>query len=176
MLAQQKLDHHGLGKLRCLAEPAPGAVEALLQIMYRGREYAGVEYADSRARLRRLPNMPNDLLSTLLHLVLLVLPCIRHAEQNLPEARHAVAGLLGEIGTAVEGPAFRCKKDRHRPPAVSCHRGDGTHINTVQIRSLLAVDLYVDEMLIHQQGRFIVFERLVGHHMAPVAGRVADTQ
>ena len=77
MLAQQKLDHHGLGKLRRLAEPAPGAVEALLQIVYRRCEYAGVEYADLRVCLRRLPNMLDDLLRALLHLVLLVLPCIR---------------------------------------------------------------------------------------------------
>ena len=120
--------------------------------------------------------MLGDLLGTLLDLVLLVLPCIRHTEQDLPETRHAVAWFLGKIGAAVERPALRCEKDGHRPTAVPRHRGDGTHIYTVQIRPLLTIHLDIDKMLVHQQSRFIVFEGLVGHHVAPVAGRIADAQ
>src|SRR5690606_7894370 len=43
-------------------------------------------------------------------------------------------------------------------------------------RALFAINLDVDEQAIHQLRRRLVFERLVGHHVAPVAGRVAYRQ
>src|SRR5690606_10341136 len=43
-------------------------------------------------------------------------------------------------------------------------------------RALLAVDLDVDEQLVHQRRDLFVFEALMSHHMAPVAGRVADRE
>ena len=56
------------------------------------------------------------------------------------------------------------------------HRDDRIHVEGVEIRAFLAVDLDVDEALVHQRRRLLVLERLVRHHVAPVAGGVADAQ
>src|SRR5690606_12942448 len=39
---------------------------------------------------------------------------------------------------------------------------------------LLAIDLHVDEELVHEPRDLRVLEALVRHHVAPVAGRVSD--
>jgi len=47
---------------------------------------------------------------------------------------------------------------------------DRAHVDLVDVGPLLAVDLDVDEELVHEARRRLVLERLVGHHVAPVAG------
>src|SRR6202035_4228610 len=42
------------------------------------------------------------------------------------------------------------------------------------VRALLAIDLHAYEVLVHQLGRARILEGLPLHHVAPVAGRVAD--
>ncbi len=49
-------------------------------------------------------------------------------------------------------------------------------INLVQVGTFLSIDFDVDEQFVHQLRGASVFEGLVRHHMAPVAGRVADRQ
>src|SRR5438132_566247 len=53
---------------------------------------------------------------------------------------------------------------------------DGVHVDRVQIGPLLPVDLHVHEALVHQLGGRLVLERLVLHHVAPVAGGVPDRE
>jgi hypothetical protein len=43
------------------------------------------------------------------------------------------------------------------------------HVNLVHIRTLFAVHLDGNVMSVQKPGDFLVFERLVRHHMAPVA-------
>ena len=47
-------------------------------------------------------------------------------------------------------------------------------VDLVEVRPLLAVDLDVDEQLVHQRRGLGVREALLVHHVAPVAGGVAD--
>ncbi len=56
-------------------------------------------------------------------------------------------------------------------PVIAWH---GLHAHRVDVRTLLAVDLDAHEPLVHQRRDLWVLERLVRHHVAPVAGRVAD--
>ena len=56
------------------------------------------------------------------------------------------------------------------------HRLDGVHVDRVEVGALLAVDLDADEVAVHLRGGVGVFERLMGHDVAPVAGRVADAE
>jgi hypothetical protein len=70
----------------------------------------------------------------------------------------------------------RGEKYGHRPAALPGHRDDGVHVNAVQVRPFLPVHFHVDEMLVHESGRLRIFERFVRHHVAPMAGRVADAQ
>ncbi|MEL7168591.1 MAG: hypothetical protein AAGN64_04500 [Bacteroidota bacterium] len=54
------------------------------------------------------------------------------------------------------------------------HRLADGHVDLVHVGPLLAVHLHADECVVEQCGDLSVLERLVGHHVAPVARRVAD--
>ena len=49
-------------------------------------------------------------------------------------------------------------------------------IDLVEVRPLFAIHLDVDERLVHDRRNLGVLERLVRHHVAPVARRIADRQ
>src|SRR5439155_20554521 len=53
---------------------------------------------------------------------------------------------------------------------------DGLHVDRVEVGALLAVDLDVDEVLVHQGGGRLVLERLLLHLVAPVARRITYAQ
>jgi hypothetical protein len=59
---------------------------------------------------------------------------------------------------------------------VAGHRLHRLHVDGVDVRALLAVDLHVHEVLVHVRRGLVVLERLVRHDVAPVAGGVADRQ
>ena len=54
------------------------------------------------------------------------------------------------------------------------HGLDGLHVERVDVRALLAVDLDADEVVVHERRGLRILERLALHHVAPVARRVAD--
>ena len=99
-----------------------------------------------------------------------LLPGVGDRRHQLPEVR------LREVGAAVERLAVGGEEHRHRPAAAPGHRLHGVHVHGVDVGALLAVDLDVDEPGVHVGGDLGVLEALVGHHMAPVARRVADRQ
>ena len=72
-------------------------------------------------------------------------------------------------------PAGR-QEDGHRPAALAGQRDDRVHVDRVEVGPLLAVDLDADEVLVHHARGQRVLERLALHHVAPVAGRVADRE
>src|SRR6185436_20037697 len=47
-------------------------------------------------------------------------------------------------------------------------------IDCVEVRAFLAIHFDVDEQLVHPPGDLRIFEALMGHHMAPMAGGIAD--
>ena len=61
-------------------------------------------------------------------------------------------------------------------PPLPGQRDDRVHVDRVEVGPLLAIDLDADEALVHQRGGRLVLERLVLHHVAPVAGGVADRE
>jgi hypothetical protein len=64
----------------------------------------------------------------------------------------------------------------HRPTAAAGHGLHGLHVDGVDVGPLLAVDLHVHEALVHDRRHRVVLERLVRHHVTPVARRVADRE
>ena len=80
---------------------------------------------------------------------------------------------LREVRAAPERSAVGVHDDGHRPAAATGERLHGVHVDRVDVGSLLAVDLDVDERGVHRGGDLVVLEALVGHDVAPVAGRVA---
>ena len=84
--------------------------------------------------------------------------------------------LLGlEIGPSIERLEVRQQKHIKRPSATNSHVLDGIHVNVVQIRALLPVDLDADKMFVHQLSSCLPLETFVLHDMAPMACRVAYT-
>ena len=101
---------------------------------------------------------------------------LRRAAQDGGEGRLAVAGKLGKVGAAPEWLAARRKEHGERPAAALAECLQGAHVDVVDVRSLLAVDLDRNEQRVHHLGCFRVFEALVRHDVAPVTGGVADRQ
>ena len=94
--------------------------------------------------------------------------------EDRDEARTSVARFLGEVGAAPERFAGRCQEHGERPTARLTQRLEGRHVDLVHIGALLPVDLDVDEELVHHPGDLGILEALMGHDMAPMAGRVTD--
>ena len=100
--------------------------------------------------------------------------CSRHRRGDLLDQLAELRGR--EVGPAVEGPPVGVRNDRHRPAAVAGQRLHGVHVDGVQVGPLFAVDLDADEVAVQEVGDAVVVERLLLHHMAPVAAGVADRQ
>ncbi len=101
-----------------------------------------------------------------------------HSFEQVRECRHAMSRLIGKIRPGKEGQLFVGRQEHRQGPPTSA-TGDQLMrdlVDLIDVRPLLAVDLDVDEMLVHELGDLLVLEALVLHHVAPVAGRVADRQ
>ena len=96
--------------------------------------------------------------------------------QHLPEGGPAEARLGREVGAAPERARLAVEEHGERPAALLAQRVQSAHVDGVDVGALLAVDLDVDEQLVHVRGGGRVLEALVRHDMAPVAGGVADRE
>ena len=173
---EQQLQRRGGRELRRAAEAAALRVGALAQRLDGRLEEAGAgrllgrlqlpDRAELRPRLRR----PRP------QLVAPPLEGVDHRLHHHPEARHPAAVVGREVGAAVEGHPLGVAEDGHRPAAPPGHRLHRLHVEGVDVGALLAVDLDADEVLVHVGGGLRVLEGLALHHVAPVAGRVADRE
>jgi hypothetical protein len=80
------------------------------------------------------------------------------------------------VGATEEGASVRGQEARHRPSALAVHGDGGVHVHGIQVRTFFPVHLDADEAGIHEGGHLVILERLVSHHVTPVAGCVADRQ
>ena len=103
-------------------------------------------------------------------------PDVGQRLQHGGERRSTLVVGRREVGAPVEGAPVRGEEDAHRPAAAAGDRLHGLHVDGVHVRSLFAVDFDAYEALVEPVGHNLVLERLVCHHMAPVAGRVAHRQ
>ena len=121
-----------------------------------------------------LPEMFGKLLRLGEHVVAALAPGGGDRRHDIAEAGHAAAGTERPIGAAEERLLLRREEDRHRPATLAGHRLHGLHINMVEVGPLLAIDLDRDKIAIQQIGQALVLKTFMGHHVAPVAGRVSD--
>ncbi len=174
-LVDQERQRHGLGELRCPAEPAVDPIQ--LSERPRGRmpqQLAAWEGAVAFGELAARTDRGVQTTGVLEQLAVPFLPRVVDRAEQPAEAREAVALLLREVGPAVEGPAVGREEHRHRPTAAAGHRLHGLHVDGVDVGPFLAVDFHVDEVRVHERSGVRVLEGLVRHHMAPVACGVAD--
>ena len=94
--------------------------------------------------------------------------------EQVAEARQPVPRLGREVRAGVERLSLRRHEDGRRPAAGARHPDGRLHRHRIDVRPLLAVDLDVDEELVHERSGVRILERLVRHHVAPVARAVAD--
>jgi hypothetical protein len=99
-----------------------------------------------------------------------------HRFQHLGKARHAVARLRRKVGAAVERLPVGREKHRHRPAAVLGERLHRLHIDRVDVGPLLAIDLDIDEIAIHDRGGGLVLEAFALHDVTPMTGAIAHAQ
>ncbi len=172
---EQELQHHRRRELRRAAETAVAGVELPRQRADRAGEHVRVERLVARRHplaaqvLRDVPGDPAYLVPPLR-------PRGDQRLEDLPERRLALTWLVGVVGAGEERLALGGEHHGHRPAPVAGHRGGGRHVDRVDVGALLAVDLDVDEVLVHVRRGRLVLERLVGHHVAPVARGVAHAQ
>ena len=103
-------------------------------------------------------------------------PQLRDALEQLDPAGLAPARVRREVCAAEERLEFRRQKNVERPAALAGHRLDGGHVDFIDVGPLFAVQLHADEFLVHHGRHFRAGEALALHHVAPMAGRVADRE
>jgi len=101
---------------------------------------------------------------------------VSHRKEDTAEARAAHLILRREISTSEKRLAVGGQKHGERPAAALPHHLHDFLIDVVDVGALLPIDLDVHVALVHERGDLGVFERFVGHHVAPVAGRVTDRE
>ena len=106
----------------------------------------------------------------------LITPGVPDRGEHLGEGRHAVRRGRREVGTRVERHPVRGEETGHGPSALPGERLGRGHVHGVDPRVLLPVHLDRHEVLVHQGCDDRIFERLVGHDVAPVTGlRIRST-
>ncbi len=81
-----------------------------------------------------------------------------------------------EICPRMEGPPVGQQENRVRPSRMALLQLGRSDVDLIEIRPLLAVDLDRDEVGVQDLRHRFVVEALLLHHMAPVAGRIADRE
>ena len=94
--------------------------------------------------------------------------------EHLRPGRETGPRLGREVRAPVERRLVGGEEHVQRPAAVSGHRLHRVHVDRVDVGPLLTVDLHAHEALVHERRGALVLEGLVLHHVAPMAGRVAD--
>ena len=103
-------------------------------------------------------------------------PGLAQAPQDLRKPRPPIALLGREVGSAEEGFTLRGHEHGQRPTAALTRHLDNFLIDVVEVGALLAIDLDVDEALVHQARDGGILERFVRHHVTPVTRGVAHRQ
>jgi hypothetical protein len=80
------------------------------------------------------------------------------------------------IGSTVKRLSVRCQEHRQRPTAADSEHLYNILVDLVQVWALLAVDLDIHKVLIHERSDRRVFEGFMLHYMTPMASRVADAE
>ena len=177
--AQQEFDVGRMWKLRRAAEAAEPAVEVALQRRARRGERGAGEFGAGRGgRRQQLAEHLHQCGPLSLDFGAVLRVVLRHALQHVAERGHAVFRLPGEIGAPEERPVIARREEHRERPAAAALREHLVRglVDAVEVGPFLSIHLHVDEALVHHGGRRGVFERLVRHHVAPVAGGIADRE
>ena len=172
---EQPLQHHRRRELGGTAEATAHLVELPLQL---GAGLVQARDGDLAGQPRGVPlsQLTADVVGAGQHLVATVPPGGGDGVQHLAERGHAVPGTGREVGARVERATVRGEEHTHRPTTLAGQRLGRGHEHRVDVRPLLPVHLDRDEVGVQLVGPGRILERLVRHHVTPVAGRVPHRQ
>ena len=173
--APQQFEDAALREFRRVADAAVQRVDLAQQALgdlveeFRRDALAGLRLLEALQRLAQGDDVLHDVVAVLL---------VGRADrvQDLRKARAAPARLGRVIGAAPEGLALGGEEHRQRPAALLAHQRQRVLIDRVEVGALLAIDLDVDEPLVHLRRDRRFLEAFMRHDMAPVAGGIADRQ
>ena len=178
--AQAKGDVGRMREFRRLAPTARILIEILAQVGHRFGDRLRIEVGRVRASACRIACLharkrESHLLALGIDFGPPLAPDRGDPLKHLCEAGQSVSRRLGEISAAEKRRAVGSEEHCERPAAGLL----GQHlvrrlVDLVEVGPLFAIDLDVDEVPVHERGGRIVLEALVRHHVAPVAGGVAD--
>ncbi len=172
--APQKFDHGHVWELRRAEQPAMEDVELLAQPLHRGFQGGRVHRCPRPVGLEGPLQPRADRLRVLRDLLPVFTVEPRDLAQHVFERRLSKLGLWREIGAPPIWLALGRQEDGQRPAALFTHHVERGLEHRVEVGTFLPVDLHVDEVLVHQRCRLGILEAFLGHHMAPVARRIAD--
>ena len=163
------------GNLGAPPKPAAHLVELPLQL---GTGLVQARDGDLAGQPRGVPpsELAGDAVGAGQHLVAPVPPGGGDGVQHLAERGQPVSGAGREVGAGVERATVRGEEHAHRPTTLAGQRLGGGHEHRVDVRPLLPVHLDRDEVGVQLGGPARILERLVRHHVTPVAGRVPHRQ
>ncbi len=167
---QEQLERHGGRELWCGAESAPGGVERLAELLHGDRHRVDGRKLRVGGNLRGSTDVLHQGRHVVIDVIAPVAPCIVDRGHELHERR------LGVVSATEEWSLVWSEKHGHRPSTATRHRLHCIHVHAVHVGSLLTIHLHVDEQSVHHLCNLDILERLVGHHVAPVAGGISDRQ
>ena len=167
----------GRGNFGASPKPPYAPIERLAELLHRLLERVGAGDGPPTAPACSIASqLRGQRLGRLDDLVALRSPDAGDLLQDVDEPRPSPLRRRRKVGAAVERLQIRRQPDAHRPSAGSGRRLHERHVDAIDIGPLLAIDLDRHEVLVEHGGDRVALERLVLHHVAPVAGRVADRE
>ncbi len=173
--AQQKQEPVRGREFRGRPETAVAAVEACGDVVIGAVQHAYARLLGGRV-LERFAELRGEAFGRGGDLPGLLRPQRLDPFAELDQAAAAEAVAFGDIGRGEERFPVGGHENAERPAAAAGHHLAGGHVHGVDVGALLAVDLDADEGVVQVAGGFVVFEGFLLHHVAPVAGGVADGQ
>ena len=175
-LAQQEQQLARTRKLRRVAKPAARLVERLRKLRDTLLQRIRVGHVSARRHRSQPPDLLGEIFSRQLHFRALLLPHPDDLAKDLGKSRPSPSRVGRKVGAAVKRLEIGRQPHAHRPAARSRRRLHERHVDAIDVGPLFAIDFDGDEIAIQDLGDRLAFERLVRHHVAPVARRVADRQ
>ena len=171
----QKVERRDVWKLWGATEAAEMRIDVA---EYASRDIVGALPRDllARRRLRQRLERGGQRLAVLVQFFRLAGVGVVDGAQHVAKPGSAVPRGGRKVRSTPEGLSRGGQEHGQRPAALLAHEGERKLIDGVEVGAFFAVDLDVDEKLVHQRRRLRLLEAFVRHDVTPVARRVADRQ
>ena len=176
---QQALNQWCVRKFRRAAKSTPVAIKAAFQLGAALAQWLGIErLIPGRWRRVHVCERAHHRSGASAQLGLVIAVVVGDMSEQIAKRGHAMAGLGRKIGAGVERPLIVVhQKHRQRPAtAATAEHLLCQLVELVDVRPLFAIDLDIDEALVHERRRGFILEGFVRHYVAPVTGGIADRE